>query len=87
MKLQLSREAHRFLGTLDAKQYRQVVRKVFALLNDPYPTDAKELKGFPFKRVDTGEYRVVYRLEEDLVKIALVGKRNDGEVYKKLKRR
>ncbi len=86
MKLQLSRKAYCFPGTLDAKQYRQVVRKIFALLRDSHPTDSKELKGSPFRRVDAGEYRIVYRLEKEIVKITLVGKRNDGEVYKKLER-
>jgi len=87
MNLQLSKKSIRFLETLDAKQYRQVARKIFSLLRNPAPADSKELKGFPFRRVDVGEYRIVYRVEEDLVKIALVGKRNDEDVYKKLKRR
>ena len=86
MNLQLSKKAHGFLETLDAKQYRQVARKVFALLRNPRPADSKPLRGFPFHRVDVGEYRIVYRSEPKLVKIALIGKRNDGDVYKQLER-
>jgi mRNA interferase RelE/StbE len=39
-------------------------------------------------RVDSGEYRIVYRFDTnlDLVEVILVGKRNDDEVYKQLKR-
>ncbi len=38
--------------------------------------------------VDSGEYRIVYRFDADadLVEVILVRKRNDDEVYKKLKR-
>jgi mRNA-degrading endonuclease RelE of RelBE toxin-antitoxin system len=39
-------------------------------------------------RVDSGEYRIVYCFDPnaDLVEVILVGKRNDDEVYKQLKR-
>jgi mRNA interferase RelE/StbE len=46
------------------------------------------LKGYPgLYRVDSGEYRIVYRfdVEADVIQILLVGKRNDDEVYKQLK--
>jgi mRNA interferase RelE/StbE len=49
----------------------------------------KQLKGYPgYYRVDSGEYRIVYRfhVNEDLVEVILVGKRNDDDVYKKLER-
>ncbi|NJO40557.1 MAG: type II toxin-antitoxin system RelE/ParE family toxin [Cyanobacteria bacterium CRU_2_1] len=56
---------------------------------EPLPADSKELTGYSdYYRVDTGEYRIVYRFtpSEDLVEIVLVGKRNDDEVYKQLNR-
>ena len=52
---------------------------------DPEPHDSKELKGYPYRGTDIGEYRIIYRLEENVLKIVLVGKRNDSEVYKKMK--
>jgi len=60
-----------------------------ALNVDPMPSDTKELSGYSgYYRVDSGDYRIVYRFnsQEDLVEILLVGKRNDDEVYKQLKR-
>ncbi|MBT4876174.1 MAG: type II toxin-antitoxin system RelE/ParE family toxin, partial [Desulfobacula sp.] len=53
---------------------------------DPEPHDSKELKGYPYRGTDIGEYRIIYRLEENVLKIVLVGKRNDSEVYKKMTR-
>ncbi|MDX2239117.1 MAG: type II toxin-antitoxin system RelE/ParE family toxin [Leptolyngbyaceae cyanobacterium bins.302] len=78
-----------FLKGLQPKIGAQVSKKVLALNIDPLPLDSKELTGYAgYYRVDSGEYRIVYRfnLEEDLVEIVLVGKRNDDEVYKQLKR-
>ncbi|GET43443.1 type II toxin-antitoxin system RelE family toxin [Microseira wollei] len=66
-----------------------LAKKVLALNVDPIPSDSQELCGYPgYYRVDSGEYRIVYRFnpDEDLVEVILVGKRNDDEVYKQLKR-
>jgi mRNA interferase RelE/StbE len=78
-----------FLQGLQPKLAAQIAKKILSLNVDPLPTDSKQLKGYPgFYRVDSGEYRIVYRFKpkEDLVEIILVGKRNDDEVYKKLER-
>lgn len=78
-----------FLKGLQPKISAQLAKKVLALNIDPLPADSKPLKGYSgIYRVDSGEYRIIYRFlpEEDLVEVVLVGKRNDDEVYKKIKR-
>ena len=78
-----------FLKGLQPKIVAQIAKKVLALNVEPIPSDSKELSGYAgYYRVDTGEYRIVYRFkaDEDLVEVILVGKRNDDEVYKQLKR-
>jgi mRNA interferase RelE/StbE len=85
-KLLLTHRAHDFLNELSAKSFRQVGRAVLSLLKDPRPQDSKLLTGFPYYRIDIGEYRIVYRFDEETLSVLLIGKRNDGEVYKELKR-
>ena len=88
LKLDPTKEAIDFWNSLDPKQYRQIGRKVLSLLLDPHPNDSKSLTGYPeYLRVDFGEYRIVYKVEEDTIKLVLIGLRNDGEVYKKIKRK
>ncbi len=87
MKLRITKAARDFLSELRAKQFRQVVMAILQLLTDPHPHDSKQLKGYPYDRVDVGEYRVVYEVEGDEVHVMLVGNRNDDEVYRLLKRR
>lgn len=84
LKLQVSKEAQKFLDSLPPKQFRQIMRKVFELLEQPKPHDTKELKGYPFLRNDIGEYRMVYDIKGDALRLILVGKRNDDEIYKQL---
>lgn len=78
-----------FLKGLQPKIVAQIAKKVMSLSIDPFPVDYKELTGYSgYYRVDSGEYRIVYLFDPDLdlVKVILVGKRNDDEVYKQLKR-
>ena len=85
--LSIHREAFNFLRglALDAKRFRQVVSKLLALLENPAQADARPLRGHDdLWRVDVGEYRIVYRYDDEHVWIDVVGKRNDDEVYRGL---
>lgn len=78
-----------FLKGLQPKIAAQIAKKVLALNLDPFPNDSKKLRGYDkYYRVDCGEYRIVYTFDAkaDLIKIILVGKRNDDDIYKKLQR-
>jgi len=82
-------EAIKELG--DTKRYpakvaRQLLIKILELSVNPRPQDSIQIEtGF---RVDSGEYRIFYELDHraQMVKIYLVGKRGDDEIYKRLKR-
>ena len=82
----LTNAATKFLGNLDGKQFKQVVRKIFALAEDPIPPDSIKMEGSPYRRADQGEYRIVYSFDADTVYILVVGKRNGDEVYAQAKR-
>jgi len=86
LKLDITHDCLKFLRTLDPKQFRQVVTALFGLLRTPEPHDSALLTGSPFRRVDIGEYRIVYRVDGDLLRVPLIGKRNDDEVYRNLRR-
>ncbi|HZP82443.1 MAG TPA: type II toxin-antitoxin system RelE/ParE family toxin [Chthonomonadaceae bacterium] len=87
-RLDISRDADKFLDGLAGKQYKQIVVKILDLTKDPEPHDSQKLQGYETKRrIDSGEFRVVYSYDEETVFIELVGKRNDDEVYRDLKRK
>ena len=87
LKLNLSRQAAKFIKKLPPKQAKQIARKIVELRNNPYPHDSISLKGYPYRRTDIGEYRIIYYIEANILEILIIGKRNDDEVYKKLKRK
>jgi mRNA interferase RelE/StbE len=84
LKLLVSKRAQKLLDDLPPKQFRQIIKKVFALLENPRPHDSEELRGYPFLRNDVGEYRIIYDIQGDTLRLILVGKRNDEEVYRQL---
>ena len=86
LRLDLTKKTIAFLDKLPPKQFKQISKKIFSLMANPKPHDSKELKGYPYRGTDIGEYRIIYRIEKDLLKIALVGKRNDSAVYRQLAR-
>ncbi len=88
LKIELSKRAEKFIRKLPAKQARQIAFKLNELRSNPEPQDSQKLKGYDvYRRTDVGEYRIVYFVRGSVVLIVvLVGKRNDDEVYKQLKR-
>lgn len=86
LKLNFTHSALDFLENLPAKQFKQLVNALFSLLKNPTPNDSQLLKGYPYRRIDCGEYRIIYQIKIDELQVILIGKRNDDDVYKKLKR-
>jgi len=88
MMLDLSKSAKDFLGDLQAKQFKQVAVKMQDLTRDPSPQDAKHLSGYPgYRRVDAGEFRMCYAVVGEVLRVVVIGNRNDDAVYKELQRK
>jgi mRNA interferase RelE/StbE len=87
LKLQLHKKAAAFLEKIPAKHARQIVERIDALRANPSSVVSEDLNGFhPFRRLKSGEYRVVFFIENDPLHIPVVGKRNDDEIYKQIAR-
>lgn len=84
-----SRDAAKALRLLPSKHARQVLAKILSLQEQPEPHDSRALKGKAnlWRRVDSGEYRIVYRLEAECLKIDAIGHRNDDRVYRDFERK
>ena len=86
LKLDVKHRVEKFLRKLLPKHRKQVSEKILELCSDPMPPDSEWVTGFPYRRADIGEYRIIYRVESDTLLIPLIGKRNDDDVYKRMKR-
>ena len=85
--LDITKKVDDFLEKLPPKQFKQVYSTIIDLRKNATPHDSIKLQGSKDQhRVDIGEYRIIYRFDERIVYIQVVGKRNDDDVYKKGKR-
>jgi mRNA interferase RelE/StbE len=84
MNLDMTKQALKAAKKLDAKQFRQVISAVLALMENPEPHDSQILKGASRgeRRIDVREYRVIYAVKDNLVEVLVIGQRNDDDVYK-----
>ncbi len=86
LAIDFSSHAIKFLKKISGKPAKQIKQKIEELRVNPYPQDSAKLVGYSYYRVDSGEYRIIYLVNGDTLEIKIAGKRNDDEVYKKLKR-
>jgi len=87
-KLDFTKDFLKEIAKLPPKHFKQVVGKALALLIEPEQPDFDKVHGHDgLWRVDTGEYRIVYAYNDEVVQLVITGKRNDGEVYRLLDRR
>lgn len=83
LKIKIARSAEKFLKSLPPKHGRQLALKILELRKEPRPHDSIQMKGNASKyyRADSGEYRIIYQIEEEHLLIILVEKRNDTGIY------
>lgn len=97
MRVDFSRQAEHAARRPQPKPARQIAARISRLRMDPHPQDSKKLQGTDLLRVDSGEYRIIYRIgkeanpdtgkEEPVLLIDAIGKRNDDEVYRHIRRK
>jgi mRNA interferase RelE/StbE len=86
----LSNQADKFFSTLDAKQFRQIVKEIFKLAKIPKQNDIKKIISKDkvcYYHKDIGEFRVIFKIVDNILHVVVVEKRNDDSVYKIFKRK
>lgn len=79
----LLRSADRELEGLPQPIRRRVARAIDALASDPRPPGAKLLTGADRRwRVRVGDYRILYRVNDDLVEVLVIRIRHRSDAYR-----
>lgn len=83
----LSAEASIFLERIPKKHTKQIIAKIELLAENPTSVPSRQLAGYPMlRRIKSGEYRIIYTIVNEVLEVYIlrIGKRNDGEVYRRL---
>ena len=74
--------AVRRLRKLPPEAIRRVQATIELLAEDPRPPAAKKLTGRPEWRVRTGDYRVLYRVQDDVLTVVVVDLGHRRDIYR-----
>lgn len=82
MQIRYSKQAYKYLTKLDKPRYNQIVN---AINNIQYgERDIKKMQGIDnLYRLRTGDYRILFTKDYDIIKIEKIGSR--GDIYNGLK--
>lgn len=84
-RIEVKPSAARVLTKLPRPAQRRIARKIDALAKDPRPRGAEKLRGADdLYRVRAGDYRVIYRIRDDVLLVLVVRIGHRREVYRRL---
>ncbi|MGK7884603.1 MAG: type II toxin-antitoxin system RelE/ParE family toxin [Crocosphaera sp.] len=83
-KIQFLKSAKKELAKLPRNIQERISNKLEILKIDPYPPDVKQLKnGEGRLRVRIGDYRIIYRVENNILVILVIKIGHRSKIYKK----
>jgi len=85
MKFQIiwSESAADGLRKLDRTVAKRIYKKVSQLGENPYHFDVKKMVGEPYFRLRVGDYRIVFDIQNDMLRILVLKVGHRKNIYKK----
>lgn len=80
--LEIKRSAARELGQVPPKDRGRLVARIRALVQDPRPPGAEKLSGQERYRIRQGDYRILYEIEDDILRVIVVKIGHRRDVYR-----
>ena len=73
------------LADLPKKHQGQILRKIESLKDNPRPPKSRQLENYShLHRIDSGNYRIIYTIQEDVVLVTVVKIGHRQDVYRRL---
>jgi mRNA interferase RelE/StbE len=82
-RIQFTKEAQKQIEKLPKKVILKIFEKIEKLASDPKPPGSKSLKGklAHYYRIRSGDYRVIYAVEDDKLVILVVKVAHRKDIY------
>jgi mRNA interferase RelE/StbE len=81
-KIEIKKSAVKELNNLPVNELKRIVQKIQNLTDDPRPPGCKKLTGEEKYRIRSGNYRILYLIEDDILIIYIVKIGHRREVYR-----
>lgn len=79
-----SKELAKLRKSIQPKQFKRIRDTIEALGTDPRPPGAESVETTEYLRVRTGDYRIIYQVEEDALMVLIIRIGHRREVYRRI---
>lgn len=80
-EVQIERTAQKQLQKIPAPHFNRIIKAMYALGEDPRPHGFKKLSGRDGYRIRIGNYRVIYLIEDKILKVLVIEIGHRKDVY------
>ena len=80
-KIQVKKSAAKEINALPRRDAARVVDKIAALAEEPRPSGCKKLSGEEKYRIRSGDYRILYKIEDAIVTVYIVKVGHRKDIY------
>lgn len=81
-QLVIDRNAEKQLAKIPPPDFNRVVKAINELATNPRPNGCKKLTGRPGYRIRIGNYRVIYLIEDKVLKVFVIEIGNRKDIYR-----
>ena len=81
-KIRIKRSAGKELRRIRGKDQSRIIARIQQLASNPRPPGSKKLSGEEKYRVRQGDFRILYKIEDEIVTVFVVRIAQRGEAYK-----
>ena len=86
-KVELAKEAAKFIRNQEKRIQRQLINKIRELARDPRPQNCKKLQGYKeLYRIPSGNYRIVYVVMDKKLLVVVVRIAHRKDIYRQIER-
>lgn len=79
------KELEKLSKSIQPKQLRRIQAPIEALADDPHPLGAETVETTSYLRVRTGDYRIVYQVEDETLTVLIIRIGHRREVYRRIR--
>jgi len=81
-KIEIKRSAAKELENIEGTTRERIVEKIRSLADEPRPPHSKKLSGAEKYRIRRGDYRILYRIHDEIVTVVVVKMGHRRDVYR-----
>lgn len=78
----ITKTVHKLLSKLPDKVSTSLENKMLELENNPRPVGCKKLKGRNGYRIRSGNYRIIYEIDDKIITVTVIDVGDRKDVYK-----